>query len=155
MLTNTLLRTTLMRGLRTKNTNGTTILNQTRAFGAYGTYLRHWEKDMDVAKDPKRVVRPFIGSDHLWVPSKPWNYPTGRLDPYNPAAACSVQGGGNEGVPPEYVDIFRTQQQITPLELGWVSYNGLIAPGLYFLASMIIINSLTDNASFWPWLLGF
>ncbi len=128
---------------------------QQRAFGASGGYVRHWEKQTPIEKDPKRVIRPIIGADHLWVPSKPWNYPTGRLDPWNPKAACSDQGGGNEGIPPEYVDIMRTQQQITPLELGWVSYTGTIFPLLAggFAFSM---HSLTrDNDTQLAWLYGY
>lgn len=57
------------------------------------------------------------------------------IDPH-PTAACSVQGGGNEGIPPEYVEAFIKQQTRRDPELGFSTYGGVF-PVLAFLFIVI------------------
>jgi len=74
------------------------------------------------------------------------------LDPASPGQACSDQGGGNEGIPREYIAIF-TQQQTKrePEVLGVSTYSGLIwalLAGWYFIYGWFQITS-SYHDTFW------
>lgn len=66
------------------------------------------------------------------------------IDPH-PTEAASAQGGGNEGYPDEYAELFTRQNQRRDPELGWACYSGIpmILVWFWFCHSMYI-------TMFWP-----
>ncbi|CAD7960718.1 unnamed protein product [Amoebophrya sp. A120] len=75
------------------------------------------------------------------------------LDPLNPGQACSDMGGGNEGIPREYIAAFIQQQtKREPEFLGVSTYSGLIwavLAGWYFIYGYFNITS-NYHDTFWP-----
>ncbi|CAD7947058.1 unnamed protein product [Amoebophrya sp. A25] len=82
----------------------------------------------DPLAPPARVVYPQIGpGDALPMDTyQPHPFYT-SLDPRNPGQACSDLGGGNEGIPKEYIAVFIQQQtKREPEFFGVSTYSGLI-----------------------------
>lgn len=69
------------------------------------------------------------------------------IDPH-PTEACSVQGGGNEGIPPEYVETFIKQQTRRDPQLGFSTYGGAIPIIVFFYSLFYCKDMWMQNHKF-------